>query len=200
MLKSQKSKGFTLIELLIVIVIIGILAGVLIAIIDPELQQDRARNASVQANLNKMALAIGAFRSTFGRVPADADFNFGSTESLINNSAAVSGCGVAPISTTDGQCVFELTNAPLATGLCAADRWSSGTGNNCAYRYCAGIDTTPTDGTVAGCTANVTTAPEVEFRLFAKVFGSPNVYMYNSADSLMYLCGTNGGTCSIIGP
>ena len=73
-LLAKRQQGFTLIELLIVIVIIGILAGVLIAVIDPQAQQNRARDATVQATINKMALAVGGFRSAYGRSPDGYEF------------------------------------------------------------------------------------------------------------------------------
>ncbi|PIP56974.1 type II secretion system protein GspG, partial [candidate division WWE3 bacterium CG22_combo_CG10-13_8_21_14_all_39_12] len=40
---QKKSFGFTLIELLVVIVVIGILAGVIIVVINPNLQQEKAK-------------------------------------------------------------------------------------------------------------------------------------------------------------
>ncbi len=56
----KKEQGFTLIELLIVIVILGILAGVVIAVINPARQQKRANEGVVKANVDKMALALKA--------------------------------------------------------------------------------------------------------------------------------------------
>ncbi|MEK7595824.1 MAG: prepilin-type N-terminal cleavage/methylation domain-containing protein [Patescibacteria group bacterium] len=56
--KSQK--GFTLIELLIVIVIIGILAGIVITILNPARQQARARDGVIVATMNKIAADVKA--------------------------------------------------------------------------------------------------------------------------------------------
>ena len=61
---SRKSKAFTLIELLIVIVIIGILAGVVLAILNPARQQQRAREAVFLANVSKYCTALMACAST----------------------------------------------------------------------------------------------------------------------------------------
>ena len=51
-------EGFTLIELLIVISIIGILAGVILAVINPVKQRQKANEAVGVANLTKACLAV----------------------------------------------------------------------------------------------------------------------------------------------
>ena len=47
--------GFTLIELLIVIAVIGVLVGLVIVILNPTLQRNRARDSVVLATMNKIA-------------------------------------------------------------------------------------------------------------------------------------------------
>lgn len=58
-LKKRARRGFTLIELLVVVVIIGILASVAL----PSFigAQDKARNASVAANINTIRMALEQF-------------------------------------------------------------------------------------------------------------------------------------------
>ena len=56
----SSEQGFTLIELLIVIVIIGILAGVILAVINPAQQQLRANQSVLRSNTEKMCLALQA--------------------------------------------------------------------------------------------------------------------------------------------
>ena len=54
---SSSSRGFTLIELLIVIVIIAILAGLVLGVLNPIQQQNRARDATVNSSITKAALS-----------------------------------------------------------------------------------------------------------------------------------------------
>jgi prepilin-type N-terminal cleavage/methylation domain-containing protein len=69
-MKRLGYKGFTLIELLIVIVIIGILAGVVLQILNPARQQNRAKDGVTRASMNKVALSVGAVMSAYGQYPA----------------------------------------------------------------------------------------------------------------------------------
>ncbi|MGE5176269.1 MAG: type II secretion system protein [Hyphomicrobiales bacterium] len=68
----RNDKGFTLIELMIVVVIIGILAA--IAIPNFIAMQDRAREASVKANMHTFQLAVEDFAvKNTGTYPVAAD-------------------------------------------------------------------------------------------------------------------------------
>jgi prepilin-type N-terminal cleavage/methylation domain-containing protein len=159
-------KGFTLIELLIVIVIIGILAGVLIAVIDPAAQQNRARDATVESTINKIALAVGGFRSAYGRPPDTLEF-LGS----IDGETAVLGCDG-----TDVYCHFShTTSLPDAASDAACegspnDYYGNGTTSaaDCNWRY-------EINGN--------------EFYIYGKSFGINNgVFIYDSTDSEIHQC------------
>lgn len=134
---SLKS-GFTLVELLIVIVIIGILAGVVIGVLNPVQQQNRARDASIRAQIDKMALSgkslyVSSPRNT-NRAPTGSEFING-----VGNASGTAGCLAQADATATTTCTFDLTGVPLAA-TCAADPNDfSGTGaaatNQCQFGY-----------------------------------------------------------------
>lgn len=65
----RKKRGFTLIELLVVIAVIGVLAGAVIAIINPSAQLARARNAKRKNDLKTLANAIDRYFVARGSYP-----------------------------------------------------------------------------------------------------------------------------------
>jgi len=68
---SNRARGFSIIELLIAVGIIGILSGILIAVINPSLQRNRARDALRAANVSKIGQAVEAFYASEGKYPSD---------------------------------------------------------------------------------------------------------------------------------
>src|SRR3989344_3503693 len=168
----KNQKGFTLIELLIVIVIIGILAGVLIAVIDPGAQQNRARDANVQATMNKTALASEAFNSAYGRTPEGDEFiNALGTVACVPGGVCKTGTATFGCRAADVFCMFEVSGNVLPV---TCGNSYTGTGANpCYYRY---------EKTGAGT-----------FQLYAKSFGLPNtVFGYNNAEGRLEECTVNG--------
>ena len=166
--------GFTLIELLIVIVIIGILAGVLIAIINPGAQQNRAKDAGIKAALNKVALATEGYVSSYGTSPNDAQF-IGSLQNVTDSGTSCAAGG------TDYDCSFTVTGNALAS-TCGATAWLGTGTSQCAFHY---------TGTAAGAT-------QTQFTLFARSYGVSNtVFVYKNfgtAASQIQHCGNDGVT------
>ncbi|GIW69674.1 MAG: hypothetical protein KatS3mg101_0421 [Patescibacteria group bacterium] len=185
--RLRAASGFTLIELLLVIVIIGILAGVLIAVINPTAQQNKARDANTRATINKVALATSAYVSAFGRIPDENEF--------VGGLSSVTTTGTpAPCTTAnDASCTFQVANNPLPTGGtagCAANGWNGSGANQCYYYYCGGDAADFTNCAWAATTSN--------YRIMAKAFGSSDMFMYRSSDSKMYLCNPAGTTCTAL--
>ncbi|MCG2689213.1 type II secretion system GspH family protein [Candidatus Parcubacteria bacterium] len=125
MQKVKKLKGFTLIELLIVITIIGILAGLVIAVIDPIGQRIKATQAVAKAKVAKACLAQKACINSTPGVAVAADCN-SFTELGIYSTVGLSiNATTADISATQDGCTYTCAFAD-ATGSIT----SSG-GDNC---------------------------------------------------------------------
>jgi len=174
----NKQKGFTLIELLIVIVIIGILAGVLIAIINPGAQQNRAKDAGIKAAMNKVVLATEGYISSYGISPNDAQF-IGSLQNVLGSTCAAGG--------VDVNCLFTVTGNSLPS-TCDASGWtgSGASASACSYNYV---------GTVAGAT-------QTNFTLYAKSFGiTDTVFTYKNfgtgAGQIQHCTGANPPVCPL---
>lgn len=168
-MNKNNSKGFTLIELLIVIVIIGILAGVLIAVINPAAQSNKARDAGVQASINKVALATEGFISAYGRAPNGAEF-LGGLQNAASSGVVGGGCTAA-----DEHCLFSVTGNPLpgtATTGCPTASWTGNGAGQCYFRY-----------------ERIGGAAGTAFQVYGKSFGIANtVFRYLNTDAQMKSC------------
>lgn len=162
----KTEKGFTLIELLIVIVIIGILAGVLVAVIDPDTQQNRARDAAVQATINKVALAVGGYVSAYGEAPADDEL----IGNLNANAQEVGTTCSGDAETLVCEFTVQGVDLPAATSdsACAANGYdpqgAAASGTACNFVYFREADDDP------------------DFKIGAKSFGrTENMFVYSSS-------------------
>ena len=103
-------KGFTLVELLIVIVIIGILAGVVIGVLNPIQQQNRARDGTLRSSISKAALAgkslfVSSPRNA-NRAPTYQEFAGGIGTLDVANSDCDDNTGGPGVT---GSCLFRVT-------------------------------------------------------------------------------------------
>ena len=117
-LGRRQRRGFTLIELLVVVVIIGILASVAL----PSFvgAQDKARNASVAANVNSIRMALEQYATDFnGSYPLSTGFpaSLSTNGYLPGNRLPKSPWG-AVSQTTNGPALDgeDLTAATALTG------------------------------------------------------------------------------------
>jgi len=78
-IKNNKQKEFTLVEMIMVVVIIGILAGVVITVINIPLQQKRARDAKRISDLRMVQSALELYFADHRSYPINDKFNRVST-------------------------------------------------------------------------------------------------------------------------
>lgn len=176
----KSAKGFTLIELLIVIVIIGILAGVLIAIIDPATQQNRARDAGVQATINKVVLSAQGYISAYGSVPTDLQF----LAALSNATDSGTSCDGTDTGADLYDCYFTITGNALPATCSGTAPTATGTGTvQCSFRYFAPCGSTDPD-----CS---------QFQIFGKSYGiAETVFRYDNTVGEIQECDDTGTTCT----
>ncbi len=125
-------KGFTLLELLIVMALIAILAGIVIAALNPARQFANARNSSRYAHLNVIMNAIsanmaenaGTFTCATGALPSSAT----------NMSSAVGGYDIAPCLVT--EYLSSMPFDPSATGAA----WTSEASYDSGYTILEAVD------------------------------------------------------------
>ena len=186
MISMKSQKGFTLIELLIVIVIIGILAGVLIAIIDPQAQQDRAKDANVTAGLNKIALAIGGYKAAYGDVPTANN-----VPGLLSNGTALSG----QCASGGYTCLFSISLLPLwAPGNVAGSGCSTTAGEQ--YRG-DGSGVPQQSGQCYFRYVGDNTAGVKSFKIWAKSFAiSDSTLKYDSTTGKIHKCPYGTSDCT----
>jgi prepilin-type N-terminal cleavage/methylation domain-containing protein len=169
--KKTSSGGFTLIELLIVILIIGILAGVLIAIIDPAHQRKVAGDATLRATLSKLSLVSDGFISSYGHVANEASF-FGAIDAVKSEHANSCQTGGFP----DYECYFQITSTS-APSFCSDDDWrgseTAGDSNQCYFRYYAGADLPENNGS----------SRDGQYRIYVKSYGlADSIIVYDNAE------------------
>lgn len=178
--------GFTLIELMIVIVVIGILSAILIGIINPIKIQNRAKDATTKAMINKVVLATSAYISATGRIPQESEV-LGELTAVVS-SAGTQGC----VTDSEASCTFEVSGSALPV-TCSANGYSGDGGVQCRYLYCGG-DAGTTSDLPSSCSwaADLST-----YKILAKSYAIAGTFMYRSVDSKLYICPNDGSACSV---
>jgi prepilin-type N-terminal cleavage/methylation domain-containing protein len=150
---KKNNQGFTLIELLIVIVLIGILSGVLLSVIQPGAQRERANETVMKANMDKILLAVKACTSarkdplTACDTTAEIGVNVPAGEPVTGTVYSVAAASPAIL-------VSACLGGTYATAPCGA-----ATGGLCQIRYT--FNPTTGVGTVlsaGGCTIDLPTS------------------------------------------
>ncbi len=138
--RRRYTQGFTLIELLIVIVIIGILTGVMVVIIDPQKQQNKASDATIIASMSKIILSTEGFVSSYGRVPTEYEF----ISSLHFRVRELFGRECSYVLLPDYECLFFIDGINIPT-TCDLTFWKGSLGDNqlCTFRYIGQITGDP---------------------------------------------------------
>lgn len=174
----NKTSGFTLIELLIVIVIIGILAGVVISIIDPAKQQNRAKDANVQAAINKAALSAQSYVSAYGGAPDGQNY----LQSLENAVAYGASCAA-----TTNVCIYRFLDAgsnPIVNIDLPSDQCGTTAAN--AHRV---------DAAANQCWYRYERSVSPNFYIYGKAHGSTGVFRFSSVSGKIETCDSNAQNC-----
>ncbi len=146
--KKTNREGFTLIELLIVIAIIGILAGIVLAVLNPGRQRQRAREGTLRANVNKLCLAYASCKAA----SVDEDYSECRTDANADNLGVdLSKLNGTPAGATYGYLDNIPTNGSNAWGgyLDVDNSGGYASANDCAF-YCDDTTNIPTQ-TGSGC-------------------------------------------------
>lgn len=120
-MKIKSLLGFTLIELLVVISLIGVLAGALVAVINPVAQMRKARDAQRKADFRQAQSALEMYRSDVGSYPpkgaGNGRFDFPAScatpRALKNPAGTITYMQKIPCDPSNvGQLVYKYQNTP----------------------------------------------------------------------------------------
>ncbi len=151
---NKQNKGFTIVELLIVIVVIGILAGLVITTYNGI--QQKARNTERTTDLKTFQSQLEAYYANTGKYPSNTDLGGTSATNLTFVTGNLKGMDKETMRDPKGT----AADYSLAT---------SGTGTNNKYTYIAAPGSC--DNTATDCTS---------YKLIAMPEGSATPIEYDS--------------------
>lgn len=116
----MKKSAFTLIELLIVIAIVAVLSGVLISVINPKRQQEKAKDAVIISNMEKVIVSVEAYKSAFSDLPtceklASEELKNASAATGCTNSPSMGAFTVSGVNTYDGNFYYAIETDSTGT-------------------------------------------------------------------------------------
>jgi prepilin-type N-terminal cleavage/methylation domain-containing protein len=153
---NRKQSGFTIVELLIVIVVIGILAGLVITTFTGI--QQKARNTERQTDIKAVYGQVEAYYAQNGRYPTLANLNTRAWRTTnmkgLDSEAIKDPKGVGAGTSTSDTAPYQLAATPAA--------------NIYAYAVFAADGTTACDNTTTDCAVYTLTATYEGGGTFAK--------------------------------
>jgi len=182
-IESHKINAFTLIELLIVIVIIGILAGVLIAVMDPTKQQNRAKDAVTKASISKLGFTINSYKSGEGNLPTGLVLSSGTgVDAVLINST---------ISTTCANNTDKLDCLVKVNGVALPQKCSSDLGAASVATTLTAVDAVECSFGIYSTGTNFTNGL---FRITAAKYSDDKFYVFDSSEGLYDCSSVPAGT------
>lgn len=97
--KKIFKSGFTLVELLVVLTIISIATGILVSVINPKKQREKALDAVIKSNVTKIVLATEAYKSATANYPSDINVLIGeliNAKTVAANTLVLNGLALPP--------------------------------------------------------------------------------------------------------
>jgi type II secretory pathway pseudopilin PulG len=127
--KTAHIPSFTLIEMLIVLAMITVILGVLVSMLNPKAQFDKARDRTIEGVMAKMVLAINSYRNVYDAFP---DYNkFVESGNEIEGTEIDTGDG-----TSDAESFVVFTVPGVSNpSSCTGNNWSGDGTDQCYFYY-----------------------------------------------------------------